>query len=1550
MSIEKLFGSFYKEESLASKGLTLRESLQGKKKKERPAQGSVKKQGFFAALSRLRPSYWLGRARLSKKLYYYTLIGLILLVGGGIAYFQFLHPGSADAAWFNDNWLYRRSIAITAHTAAENNVYINLTGAAALDTSDTTKLQADCGDLRFTDYSGNLLQYFIVSGCGTSSTVIHVNFETFPAGAQDIYYYYGNPSAANGFSSTGFPKAATGVTIGSFGSEENSPAPAAYWAFDDGQGTRANDSTGNGKYGTLSGTTLPVWTSNQCVSQKCLFFNGITSNVSVPGTVAGVKTIAFWVNPSASNSAELMALNSLVDVRASGGTITTPWVTSPTIYVNGVVSSTLTANTWNYITVTTSTAISASAITLGKGPLGVLKGYLDEAKFYPFVLTASQIQANYNARGSSQGAGSVLGVADQAYLSKGLVGYWKMDETAADTCTGASNDSCDSSGNVRDGLWNGSATASSSAKFAAGTTFASSTSDYISVASPGLPTTDFTYSTWVKLIDDSSSDDTILMASDGSGGNELFIYITSGGGVQMSLNSTQVINGSVIPLNTWSLLTFTRVGSEVKYYINGVLNSTGSNSDILNFSTCSLFIGVDIDGTCSTGLGNYLDGVLDEVRIYNRGLSADEVANLYNFAPGPVGYWDFENGTTTTVTDRAGTQNGTWVGAGSNRYAIGKFGKAGNFFSTTDGVSFPYNATLAPSHYTVEAWVKMNSVFNNSTAYRFAGTLYSGGSDGFMIGKTNSASTFFASWGTAGTSDSITSNTLIVPEKWYHVAATFDDTAKTVTLYINGVKEKSKVTTYTPSTSIHLLCIGATSGCSIGNFAGKIDEVKVYSYPRTQKQIVEDMSANHPAGNANSTIGYWKFDTGYGNVASNSGSLAGAADGRMFGFSSPASVISGWTNDGKFGKALNFDGTTNLIDAGSAAGFDDMAEFSVSAWINPRSIGEGSAGRIVDKANATTPTSGWNLQLTATNALKFMVDYSTTDLVRTTSNNVVSLSNWQHAVVTWDGSTTASNVQIFVNGKEVTYQTTTNGSGTRVTDAAESFKIGNDKSRAATFDGWIDEVKVYNYVLAPSEVKLDFNHGSSLVLGSFGMDSNGVASNSASAVYCVPGDTTQVCAPVGEWRFEERQGLIANDTSGNNSNGPFFRGSTTNPAWTTGKIGSSLYFDGTNYVKVGNPSVLQITGNLSVSAWFNHSSSGGTATAGVDKNGMYRLAVVETNQSTSRFVFAITIGASLKQLNSTFYTNDTWHHVEGTYDGSIMRIYVDGKLAGTRVESGSIDNTGSNFCIGTRDSCGSALYVGKIDEVKVYNYAQSAAQVAWNYNRGKPQSYLKFDECQGSTLHDSIGTMSATLNLGSAGITTVGTCATASTAWGNGASGKFSYSLDLDGTDDAMYALSPGLPTNDFTASAWVNLGTATDETILMASKTGGDELRVHVNSSGQIELYTAGVLRATSARALSTGSWANVVVASSSGTQKIYINGTQDSNTGSGTTQMNFGGCSLWIGADVDSGCGGSLANYMDGQIDDVQVFSYPLTQVQIRNLYNQSAAVRFGPLTGAP
>ena len=60
----------------------------------------------------------------------------------------------------DDSWGYRKAVAIPTHTSAENNVYVTV---PTFDATDTTKFQADCGDLRFTKQNGEVLPYYVVT-------------------------------------------------------------------------------------------------------------------------------------------------------------------------------------------------------------------------------------------------------------------------------------------------------------------------------------------------------------------------------------------------------------------------------------------------------------------------------------------------------------------------------------------------------------------------------------------------------------------------------------------------------------------------------------------------------------------------------------------------------------------------------------------------------------------------------------------------------------------------------------------------------------------------------------------------------------------------------------------------------------------------------------------------------------------------------------------------------------------------------------------------------------------------------------------------------------------------------------------------------------------------------------------------------------------------------------------------------------------------------------------------------------------------------------------
>lgn len=172
--------------------------------------------------------------------------------------------------------------------------------------------------------------------------------------------------------------------------------------------------------------------------------------------------------------------------------------------------------------------------------------------------------------------------------------------------------------------------------------------------------------------------------------------------------------------------------------------------------------------------------------------------------------------------------------------------------------------------------------------------------------------------------------------------------------------------------------------------------------------------------------------------------------------------------------AIRYDIIDDLVDCGDCSEADTLSSMTVMAWIRPNTIGEGSAGRIVKKGAGTT-NDGWRFTLAATNAVQFITDYGTTDLVRTSNNNQITMSVDSCVVVVTDLATTAG-TRFFVNDTETTYGgLNTNSSGTRTSDDAGNLYIGSDSGLTRTFDGIILEAAVWSSQLTRSEISLISN-------------------------------------------------------------------------------------------------------------------------------------------------------------------------------------------------------------------------------------------------------------------------------------------------------------------------------------------------------------------------------------------------------------------------------------------------------------------------------------------
>ncbi|MBU4397687.1 DUF2341 domain-containing protein, partial [Patescibacteria group bacterium] len=257
----------------------------------------------------IKQFYILPLHNFANKFSYKSLFSILFILLGSIIFIYKTANSlkTISAGWWDDTWHYRKSIVVTNNTTQETNVYISIT----VDTSDTSKFQTDAGDLRFIQSNGQPLDYYINSGVGTTSTSVHVNFDTLVTGSQTIYYYYGNPSAENGFESSDFSTEASNYSIGSPSSEEKGNSPLAYWSFDENSGTTAYDYQKNYDATLGTGSSTPTWTtgaqpnSSQTPMGTALDFDGTNDYSSVGSTVPGLQTISFWINPDSTTESVL---------------------------------------------------------------------------------------------------------------------------------------------------------------------------------------------------------------------------------------------------------------------------------------------------------------------------------------------------------------------------------------------------------------------------------------------------------------------------------------------------------------------------------------------------------------------------------------------------------------------------------------------------------------------------------------------------------------------------------------------------------------------------------------------------------------------------------------------------------------------------------------------------------------------------------------------------------------------------------------------------------------------------------------------------------------------------------------------------------------------------------------------------------------------------------------------------------------------------------------------------------------------------------------------
>ena len=199
--------------------------------------------------------------------------------------------------------------------------------------------------------------------------------------------------------------------------------------------------------------------------------------------------------------------------------------------------------------------------------------------------------------------------------------------------------------------------------------------------------------------------------------------------------------------------------------------------------------------------------------------------------------------------------------------------------------------------------------------------------------------------------------------------------------------------------------------------------------------------------------------------------------------------------------------------------------------------------------------------------------------------------------------------------------------------------------------------------------------------------------------------------PISRWMFDEGTGVLAADAHGSR------QGTLTNGAtWTTGRSGRAVALDGVNdYVALP---AFDVTGSaVTLAAWVRATSVATTDQRFVSKTtGTTNYWTLGTNGTAFRF--RLRTGSSTTTLDGGTLPLTTWSHVVATYDGAMMRLFVNGVQVGSVAKSGALATSASVPVSIGRNPTGTAganYFNGAIDDLRIFTRALTPAEVTALY-------------------------------------------------------------------------------------------------------------------------------------------------------------------------------------------------------------------------------------------
>ncbi|MCP2249588.1 LamG domain-containing protein [Lentzea aerocolonigenes] len=911
---------------------------------------------------------------------------------------------------------------------------------------------------------------------------------------------------------------------------------------------------------------------------------------------------------------------------------------------------------------------SAGAFVMGNDQQGAaLRGDLDDVRVHSRALAADE-------------------VADIVKLDADPVRQWRLD-----------GDGLDTSG------YNGTASLGDQVSWGSGQSDNSDPKD-LSLRISGVPgaslyashvldtSRNFSVSAWArldKLVDGQSP---TVLSQDGTTTSAFQLQATPDGHWAFAMFQTDQAGGgarhdraigAVAQLGVWTHLvgTYDAARDVMTLYVNGVEAATVAHPDAWNHPTGQFRIG---RGLWDSKQADYFPGAIDDVEVHTRVLFADEIRDKAGRDLSLVHKWQFDEGTGTNAADSVGGKAGTLTNAA---FGVGRLGNAATFNGTNAEVSTGA-VVRTDQNFTVSAWVKMPEPCS-ANCKRVAVSQEGEHNSKFRLGFLKDRD-HLGNWVFEMTEDDTDATKVTVAAvsaevedftEWVHLVGVYDRAAKQVLLYVQGNRVGDGVVNSVWQ---------ANGGLQIGRaklrsapaerWAGSIDDVRFYtgaldnegvfglfrSYPEKDQP-----AATLPAADA----GHWKLNDGSGTTAVDS---SGRNNTMTFTGTAPT-----WIG-GRNGAGVSLDGSTASAETAGPVIEDTSRSFTASAWVYAQA---GVTGRRAVLAQDGTRMSAFSLSYDGDSG-KWAVVQSSKDedgapSAVLLSTELAKTDRWTHLAVVHDAA--SKQLRLYVNGVLSAVNV-----GVVMWKADGPFVIGRNKVngvKGSWFYRGIDDVRVF---------------GSALTAGEVGKVHDDAPFNDS-----------------GLWKFDENSG---NDSTWRNNTAT----TSGNASYVPGVIGNALKLDGSASAAAQWHGV-NTRDSFTVEAWARLERDDKTYTVLGQNGTSVSTFVLQYRPESKRWVFAAPVQDSdqaplVKAQSAEPAVTWRWTHLAGVYDhvAGQLRLYVDGKLAGS--ESARLWPSDGGMTIGKGRWQGkdADLFAGLVDEVRAVEGAVTEAKILEHASRPLP--------------------------------------------------------------------------------------------------------------------------------------------------------------------------------------------------------------------------------------